>query len=141
MMDDMNTRERVGRLHDYLSALAQEVHARPVRHVGDHDLTVGPSDVPPHPSVRLGAGEAWLRVAKTPRPDPPAVPDSVASYLAGAPTGDPYLAPTPPDDDPQGEAAVLGWLAQVWEPWADEARPVVAARRLYETLFRLRQRR
>jgi len=141
MMDDMNTRERVGRLHDYLSALAQEVHAKPVRHVGDHDFDLAPSDVPAHPSVRLGAaaGEAWLRVAKTPRPDPPHVPEALAPYLEGVPTDDPHAAPLPPED-PAGEAAVLEWLGEVWEPWADRARPAAGARRLYETLFRLRQR-
>ena len=141
MMDDMNTRERIGRLHDYLSALAQEVHAKPVRHVGDHDFNLAPSDVPSHPSVRLGAtaGEAWLRVAKTPRPDPPHVPEALTPFLEGVPTGDPYVAPLPPED-PAGEAAVLEWLGEVWEPWASQARPATSARRLYETLFRLRQR-
>lgn len=141
MMDGMNTRERIGRLHDYLSALAQEVHAKPVRQVGDYDLTIAPSDVPSHPSVRLGAaaGEAWLRVTKTPRPAPPAVPDALAPFLEGVPTDDPYFAPLPPED-PAGEAAVLEWLGEVWEPWASQARPAAGARCLYETLFRLRQR-
>ena len=51
----------IRRLHDYLSALTQEVHATPVRHVDAYGLTLAPSDVPSHPSVRLGAaaGEAW----------------------------------------------------------------------------------
>ena len=141
-MDDMNTRERIGRLHDYLSALTQEVHATPVRHVDAYGLTLAPSDVPSHPSVRLGAaaGEAWLRVAKTPRPaPPPGVPETLAPYLAGVRVDDPYAAP-PPLGDPAGERAVREWVAAVWEPWAGQARPVVAARRLYETLFRLRQR-
>jgi very-short-patch-repair endonuclease len=141
-MDDMNTRERIGRLHDYLSALAQEVHARPVRHVDGHDLTLAPSDVPAHPSVRLGAaaGQAWLRVARTPRPAPPPdVPETLAPYLEGVPLDDPYLTPASPED-PSVEAAVRAWTGAEWEPWASEARPVVAARRLYETLFRLRQR-
>ena len=137
-MEDMNTRERVGRLHDYLSALAQEVHAKPVRQVGDHDVTVAPSDVPSHPSVRLGAaaGQAWLQVAKTPRPVPPAVPGEVAPQLAGVPVDDPYVPPLPAEDDP----VVSAWLDEVWEPWARQARPAVDARRLYESLFRLRQR-
>ncbi|MDN3351323.1 AAA domain-containing protein [Actinomadura sp. DC4] len=139
-MDDMNTRERIGRLHDYLSALAQEVHAKPVRDVADYDVTVAPSDVPPHPSVSLGAGTTWLRVAKVPRPVPPPVPEALASFLDGVPVDDPHFTPLPPDDDPDAEAAVLEWMTEVWEPWAHEARPAVAARRLYETLFRLRQR-
>jgi very-short-patch-repair endonuclease len=138
MMDDMNVRERIGHLHDYLSALAQEVHAKPVRHVGDHDAAVAPSEVPSHPSVRLGtaAGDAWLRVGKTPKPVPPAVPDAVAPLLRGMATDDPYTAPRPDDPDP----VLAGWLADVWEPWAEQVRPAAAARRLYETLFRLRQR-
>jgi very-short-patch-repair endonuclease len=90
--------------------------------------------------VRLGggagAGQAWLRVAKTPRPAPPAVPHALASVLDGVPIDDPYVTPLPSEDHP----AVLQWLGEVWEPWAEQARPAVAARRLYETLFRLRQR-
>ncbi len=73
MSGETLTRERIGHLYDYLGALAQEIYARPVRHVGDHDVTVAPNDLPSHPGVRVGAaaGDAWLRVGKVAKPLPP----------------------------------------------------------------------
>ncbi|MCO5968905.1 AAA domain-containing protein [Actinoallomurus soli] len=157
MTDGARTRDRITRLYDYLGALAQEVYAKPIRHVGDYDVPIAPADVPAHPSVRLGtaAGDAWLRVAKTPRPEAPAVPHALAPCFRGVTVDDPYAPPRPPanlaarlglpEDDADGagaraEAAFSAWVAEVWRPWAERARPSVAARRLYETLFQLRQR-
>jgi very-short-patch-repair endonuclease len=138
-MDDAHTRERIAHLYDYLGALAQEVYAKPVRDVRGHETVVAPDGVPAHPSVRTGAaaGEAWLRVGKTPRPLPPALPEELSSL--GVTVDDPDEPPRLDAEDDR-EEALATWVAGVWEPWAEEARPAVAARRLYETLFRLRQR-
>lgn len=136
---DSETRERIGHLYDYLSALAQEVYAKPVRHLAGHDVAVAPADLPDHPSVRLTTGEAWLRVGKTPRPVPPPVPESLAAHLTDP--GDPHSPPQLPADLPdQTRAEFESWLAGTWTPWAERARPAAEARSLYETLFRLRQR-
>ncbi|WP_157432845.1 AAA domain-containing protein [Actinomadura rifamycini] len=155
MTGDAMTRERIGHLYDYLGALAQEVYAKPVRHLGDHEVQVAPGDLPDHRAVRLvspaggGTGEAWLRVGKTPKPKPPAYPPEIAGLLRGVGRGDPGVPPELPDDlaarageEAAGNArAVLAaWRADVWEPWAEAARAALAARDLYETLFRLRQR-
>ncbi|MCQ0014165.1 hypothetical protein LUX39_10565 [Actinomadura madurae] len=156
MAGDTLTRERIGHLYDYLSALAQEVYAKPVRHVGDHDVAVSPGDLPAHPAVRAGAaaGEAWLRVGKVARPLPPGLPGELREPFRDVVRDDPYVAPEIPDDlawrvraltedDPAAvrvRAAFEEWREQVWTPWAEAAREAMAARRLYETLFRLRQR-
>ncbi|SFN61881.1 Part of AAA domain-containing protein [Actinomadura madurae] len=156
MAGDTLTRERIGHLYDYLSALAQEVYAKPVRHVGDHDVAVSPGDLPSHPAVRAGAaaGEAWLRVGKVARPLPPGLPAELREPFRDVVRDDPYVAPEAPDDlawrvgaltedDPAAvrvRAAFEEWREQVWTPWAEAAREAMAARRLYETLFRLRQR-
>ncbi|OLT22235.1 hypothetical protein BJF79_46380 [Actinomadura sp. CNU-125] len=141
------TRERIGHLYDYLGALAQEVYAEPVRHLGDHEPQVAPDDLPEHRAVRLAspAGEAWLRVGKTPRPKPPAYPPEIAGLLREVGRDDPAVPPELPDDvaERAGESAretLAAWRAGVWEPWAETARAALAARDLYETLFRLRQR-
>lgn len=141
MTTDLETRERIGHLYDYLSALAQEVYAKPVRQVSDHDVTVAPADIPRHPSVSLGpnGSAAWLRVAKTPRPVPPPRPESFAALLRLP--DDPYTTPQlPPEVSEEIAEEFDAWVAEVWEPWAETARPAVDARSLYETLFRLRQR-
>ncbi|WUI02402.1 AAA domain-containing protein [Spirillospora sp. NBC_00431] len=56
---------------------------------------------------------------------------------------DPFRAPEAPDDF-AGDPWVIGeferWRDEVWAPWAEVARDALAARRLYETLFKLRQR-
>ena len=156
MTGGVNARERITHLYDYLSALAQEVYAKPVRHVGDYDVALTPADVEAHPSVRLGppAGDAWLRVTKTPKPTPPALPRPLTPFLHDTVVDDPNAPPQLPadlparigasPDDPDRlrrvETAFAGWMADVWEPWARQARPMIMARRLYETLFRLRQR-
>ena len=156
MTGGVNARERISHLYDYLSALAREVYAKPVRHVGDYDVAVTPADVEPHLSVRLGpsAGEAWLRVAKTPKPTPPTLPRTLTPFLHDTVIDDPNTPPQLPPDLPtrvgapadeldrlrRVEAAFAAWVADVWEPWALQARPAIVARRLYETLFRLRQR-
>ncbi|MGI5163389.1 AAA domain-containing protein [Spirillospora sp. CA-253888] len=157
MTGDAQTRERIGHLYDYLGALAQEVYAKPARHIGDHETAVSPAEVPEHPSVRLGAsaGDAWLRVAKTPKPLPPALPTEVAGLLRDVDRKDPHSTPRLPagladrlgeptedDPDPVGRVTTVfrTWLRDVWEPWAQQARRALAARGLYETLFRLRQR-
>ncbi|MCW2903368.1 MAG: putative helicase [Streptosporangiaceae bacterium] len=156
-MADARTRERIGHLYDYLSALAQEVYAKPVRHVGDQDIAVSPGKIPDHPSVRLGgaAGDAWLRVRKTPKPVPPGFPGDVSHLLSDVVRSDPCAPPQLPPDlvdrvgepteddpDPVGRVkAVFGrWVDGVWMPWAETACAALAARELYESLFRLRQR-
>ncbi|MFI0372390.1 AAA domain-containing protein [Actinomadura sp. 1N219] len=143
---DALTRERIGHLYDYLSALAQEIYAKPVRHVGEHDVAVSPDELPPHPAVRVGtaAGDAWLRVGKVPKPLPPALPLELRELFRGVVRDDPYVPPEAPDDlvsdDDHALAAFERWRESVWAPWAEIARDALAARRLYETLFRLRQR-
>jgi hypothetical protein len=157
MTNNAETKEQVEHLFDYLGALAQEVYAKPVRHLGDHDVAVAPTAVPAHPSVRVGAaaGDAWLRVAKTPKPVAPDLYPRLKPYLAGTILGDPRSRPTVPGDlaarvgppteddpDPVGRVAAdfESWVATVWEPWAELAKTALAARALYESLFRLRQR-
>ncbi|WP_433462424.1 AAA domain-containing protein [Spirillospora sp. CA-128828] len=153
---DTLTRERIGHLYDYLSALAQEIYAKPVRHVADHDVVVSPGDLPSHPAVRVGAaaGDAWLRVGKVGRPLPPGLPTELREPFHDVVRDDPYTPPeapadlawrvgAPAEDDPAPErarAAFERWREQVWTPWSETAREAMAARRLYETLFRLRQR-
>ncbi|WP_146778855.1 AAA domain-containing protein [Actinomadura craniellae] len=157
MVTDSVTRERVEHLFDYLSALAQEVYAKPVRHIGEHDLACAPDEVPAHQAVRVGAaaGDAWLRVAKTSKPIPPAMPPELKRHCAGVILGDPHRRPVEPADlavrvgppteeepDPVRpvRVAFARWVDDVWEPWAELARTAVAARTLYESLFQLRQR-
>ncbi|GAA2280881.1 very short patch repair endonuclease [Actinomadura luteofluorescens] len=157
MSGETQPRERIGHLYDYLSALAQEIYATPVRHVGDHDVTVAPEDLPSHPGVRIGAaaGDAWLRVGKVAKPLPPGLPTQIREPFYDVVRDDPYSPPQEPaglaarvgdphDDDPdplgRARAAFERWRDEVWAPWAETARQADAARRLYETLFRLRQR-
>ncbi|TYB42693.1 AAA domain-containing protein [Actinomadura chibensis] len=170
MSGDTLTRERIGHLYDYLGALAQEIYAKPVRHVGDHDMVVSPDELPSHDGVRIGAaaGDAWLRVGKVPKPLPPGLPAGLREPFRDVVRDDPHTPPEAPadlarrlggpaendaaeNDAAEGEAAEDDaaeriraafdrWVADVWTPWAEAAREAVAARRLYETLFRLRQR-
>ncbi|MBO2451195.1 AAA family ATPase [Actinomadura barringtoniae] len=147
-----DVRERVGRLYDYLGALAQEVYAKPVREIGKLDGVTGPEDLLPHPSVRVGpaAGEAWLRVSKTDRPDPPVLSEAIAPHVGRIKIDDPFRTPKLPFDlgkrfDDFGEEQAFrrdfaDWVAGTWTPWAESARPAAAARALYDNLFRLRQR-
>ncbi|MEU5883459.1 AAA domain-containing protein [Spirillospora sp. NPDC047279] len=161
-------RERVGRLYDYLGALAQEVHAKPIRRLSGHDLAAAPEDIPVHPAVSSGAaaGGAWLRVAKTAKPLPPALPRALAPYADRITRDDPFTEPALPEDlglaagdaldpdDPDAAPTLIttwdrdratreafgAWVERVWVPWAEGARPAASARALYESLFRLRQR-
>ncbi|MFI0483385.1 AAA domain-containing protein [Actinomadura sp. 9N215] len=141
---DVVMRERIGHLYDYLSALAQEVYAKPVRHVGEHDVAASPDELPAHPAVRVGAaaGDAWLRVGKVPKPLPPGLPFELRELFRGVVRDDPYVPPEVPDDLVSDDVAGAfeRWRESVWAPWAEAARDAVAARQLYETLFRLRQR-
>ncbi|MBO2457299.1 AAA domain-containing protein [Actinomadura violacea] len=140
---DATARTRIGHLYDYLGALAQEVYAKPVRHLGDYDAVASPEVLPLYASVRVGeaAGDAWLRVGKTPKPRPPACPPAIADVLQDVARDDPSEPPELPEDADEKERAVFErWRADVWDPWAETARVAVAARELYETLFRLRQR-
>ncbi|WP_055478290.1 AAA domain-containing protein [Sphaerimonospora mesophila] len=129
------------RLYDYLSSLAQEVHAKPVRHVADHDIVAAPQDVPIHPAVRVGlaAGDAWLRVPKISKPIAPALPPYISWAEELENRDNPLRRPVLTTEHP-GKAAFEDWVTRVWEPWAEKATPTARARNLYETLFRLRQR-
>ncbi|WP_433151879.1 AAA domain-containing protein [Actinomadura nitritigenes] len=143
MTGDATARGRIGHLYDYLGALAQEVYAKPVRHLGEHDAVAAPDVLRAHASVRAGeaAGDAWLRVGKTPKPRPPACPPAIADALRDVARDDPKSPPEYPEDaDEQVRAAFERWREEVWTPWAETARVAQAARDLYETLFRLRQR-
>ncbi|MFI0407420.1 AAA domain-containing protein [Actinomadura sp. 3N508] len=141
---DAMTRERIGHLYDYLGALAQEIYAKPVRHVGEHDVAVSPDELPTHPAVRVGAaaGDAWLRVGKVSKPLAPGLPLELRERFRGVVRDDPYVPPEAPDEllPDDDHASFQRWRESVWVPWAEAARDVLAARRLYETLFRLRQR-
>ncbi|TDD36418.1 DNA helicase [Actinomadura sp. KC06] len=110
------------------------------------DVAASPDELPAHPAVRVGAaaGDAWLRVGKVPKPLPPALPLELREPFRGVVRDDPYVLPEAPDDLAEGDDHAIAeferWRASVWAPWAEAARDAVAARRLYEALFRLRQR-
>ncbi|GAA2155403.1 AAA domain-containing protein [Actinomadura napierensis] len=143
MSGDAAARGRIGHLYDYLGALAQEVYAKPIRHVGEYDAVASPDELPAHASVQVGegAGDAWLRVAKTPKPHPPGWPAGITDAVRDVARDDPRRPPELPEDaDEKVREVFERWLEDVWTPWAESARDAVAARELYETLFRMRQR-
>lgn len=152
-LTDPTVRPRAIRLVEYLEAV-RGLREQPIRDIAEHrDRRWWAGDIPAHPAcvVTATGDEPWLRVSKARVPPPPEVPAPVAPYLAGD-VADPEREPALPAGLDEaglsggpGEAQALrqalgDYVTGPWGEWAEQARPALRARALYEDLFELRQR-
>jgi very-short-patch-repair endonuclease len=152
MTNGDNILPRTIRLLHYLEAV-RGLREQSVRDVVEYqDRRWWAADIPDHPSCTLTATgtEPWLTVSKAELPPPPPVPAEISSWLRG-PVTDPEREPVFPDEfddwhqeNPEAagrlQEALREYVQGPWERWARQARPAVAARKLYDDLYELRLR-
>lgn len=151
---EREARDRAVRLLDFLQAV-RALQEPPVRDVATYsDKRWWQYDLPDHPAVALG-GDAtgdgsWLRVTKAELEPPPGVPTGLQPFVLETRNSTDPIRPPALDDSVVGtlgqeEAESIRtsfdqWITTTWSTWQQRVRPAVAARRLYEDLFDLRNR-
>lgn len=149
-----STRERAIRLVDFLHGV-RALGEPPIRDIATYsDKRWWEYDLPEHQAVLVGPGAtgdgSWLRVVKTelePVPQPPelcrpwVLPAATPMSMQSPELDEARLSEVVEEQDAQLIRAFFAtWVRETWTRWCERTSTALAARRLYEDLFDLRNR-